>query len=688
LRLDGKTLFPGGGEAGELVRSLDWSATPLGPAAAWPGALKALVRAMLHARQPMLLWWGPQLTQVYNDAFRPSFGEGKHPHAMGQGARECWAEVWPVVGQQLEEVIASGKPSWFEDVLVPIYRNGRLEDAWWIYNYSPAFDDHGALAGVLIICTETTQGVQARQQLQHASRQAELARQELNGVFMQAPQPIAILTGPEHRFTLANGAYEKFVGRSVLGKTLAEAFSDDEVGYYRPIIEQVYRSGVPTVIREAPLQLPNAAGQIEDRYIDVAYHPYRAPDLAVLGVMAVINDVTPSVAARKELERTERERAGLLAREQALRLAAEAGGRARDEFLAMLGHELRNPLAPIATATQLMRLRPGNHDKERQIIERQVTHLSRLVDDLLDVSRVARGKIDLQRRPLEIAEVVAKAVEMTSPLLEERAHRFTMDVPTTGLVVDGDSVRLAQVVGNLLNNAAKYSRPGGIIELSARLRNHEVVVTVSDRGPGIDAELLPRIFDLFVQGQQRIDRAQGGLGLGLALVKNLVGLHGGWVRASNRPEGGSEFAIALPALSVSAQQQQQQQQQGTDRLRPARTLHKILVVDDNEDAAELLSELLRGSGHEVMVAHDGPGALDLLTTFAADIGLLDIGLPGMDGYELARQIRQLGTASALRLIAVTGYGQENDRNATRVAGFDRHLTKPISLDDLTQILGE
>lgn len=672
-------------EAGALIRRVDWSKTPLGPVARWPVSLRSLVRTMLHARQPMIVWWGPELIQLYNDAMIPSMGEGKHPSGMGQPARACWPEVWPVVGEQLENVIARGDSIWNEDVLVPVFRNGRMDDAWWIYNYSPAFDDDGRRAGVLIICTETTPGVLARKALEQAKKEADLAREELRGVFQQAPMPIAILTGPDYRFVLANPAYEKLVGRPVLGRNLFEAFSLQEAGHYRPILDRVYLTGESVLIREAGLRLPNAESVVEDRYIDVGYYPYHDAAGVTAGVIAIINDVTDSTLARKQIERRQEERAAMLAREQELRVAAESASRSRDEFLAMLSHELRNPLAPIGTATQLMRLGGDHHAREREIIERQVAHLSRLVDDLLDVARVVRGKIELRRERIDIADVLAKAVETASPLLEQRSHRLRTDGPTNELFVDADPVRLSQVVANLIVNAAKYTPPGGSIEVGAAREEKQVVVTVSDNGPGIDPSLLPRIFELFVQGPRTVDRAEGGLGLGLTLVKSLVNLHGGAVAARNRPTGGSEFSIRLPVEEAIAGSSSERSRPGEEPGPASPPPRKILIVDDNEDAAEMLSELLKALGHQVLVAHDGAEAIEKLRSFPAEIALLDIGLPVMDGLELARRIRSEYGAGP-RLVALTGYGQPTDRERTRAAGFHLHLTKPITMDDLQRAI--
>jgi signal transduction histidine kinase len=373
--------------------------------------------------------------------------------------------------------------------------------------------------------------------------------------------------------------------------------------------------------------------------------------------------------------------------QQAVEQANEADRR-KDEFLAMLGHELRNPLAPIVTALELMRARePDVMAHERSVIERQVGYLSRLVDDLLDVSRITRGKIELKRQPVEMAEVARKAVEVASPVLEERNHHLTLDVPATGLAVDGDPVRLAQVVANLLNNAAKYTEPRGRISLSVRREGGEVVVRVRDNGMGIEPTLLPRLFQLFTQGKRALDRSQGGLGLGLTLVKSLVEMHGGSVSAeSDGPGKGSEFLVRLPALEATAVPP-------APRPGPApqverrRSAQRILVVDDNPDAADMLAEALRVEGHEVRVALDGPGALAIAPGFRPHCALLDIGLPVMDGYELAGKLRSDPALAGIRLIAVSGYGQSTDRRRSLDAGFAEHLVKPVELEVILEALG-
>ena len=372
------------------------------------------------------------------------------------------------------------------------------------------------------------------------------------------------------------------------------------------------------------------------------------------------------------------------------RAAAESASRAKDEFLAILGHELRNPLAPIMTALHLMRLRGGDvNEKERTVIERQVTHLTRLVDDLLDVSRITRGKVELKMQRVELADVVAKGIELASPLLEQRQHVLTVSVPRQGLVVNGDPVRLGQVVSNLLTNAAKYTEIGGRITVEGACEGAEVVLRVRDTGIGITPEMLPRVFDLFIQEPQALDRSQGGLGLGLPIVRSLVALHGGTVNASSEGEGqGTEFTIRLPAAVL--------REDAPDHPLAARPVtaprsiesRRVLIVDDNEDAVELLAESLELVGHVVRVAYDGPSALRVAATFVPEVALLDIGLPVMDGYELARRFREHPGLERLRLVAVTGYGQDTDRQRSQKAGFDAHLVKPVQIAELVSVIRE
>ncbi|MEJ7599570.1 MAG: PAS domain S-box protein [Kofleriaceae bacterium] len=368
--------------------------------------------------------------------------------------------------------------------------------------------------------------------------------------------------------------------------------------------------------------------------------------------------------------------------ERAARLAAEEANRTKDEFLAMLGHELRNPLAPIVSALQLLKLRGDTSSvREHQVIERQVRQMIRLVDDLLDVSRVSRGKVELKKQPMDLRDALAKAVEIAIPQFEKNGQQFEVEVPPRPLVVAGDEGRLVQVFANLLTNAAKYTQAGGHIVLRVRPTDRQLEIEVRDDGHGISLELLPRVFDLFVQGYQDVARAEGGLGLGLTLVRSLVEMHGGEVEAhSAGPKLGSTFVIRLPMLS---QPLVAVPEPIAVPVSPSSTKRRILVVDDNEDARLLLAEMLAALGHEVQTAGDGPSALAVFDQFVPDVAILDIGLPGMDGYEVAERIRK-AYGTQVRLLALSGYGQASDRARGKGAGFDVHLVKPV---DVRALLG-
>ncbi len=360
--------------------------------------------------------------------------------------------------------------------------------------------------------------------------------------------------------------------------------------------------------------------------------------------------------------------------------------RRKDEFLALLAHELRNPLAPVQNAVAIMR-RKGAADPElvwcHDVIERQADQLKRLVDDLLDVSRITQGKIQLRLEPIELERVIAGAVETSAPLINAQRHELRVTLPATTIALRGDVSRLTQVVANLLNNAAKYQNEEGLIELAARADGSEVVITVRDRGIGLSPDMLSEAFELFAQGERTPDRTQGGLGIGLSLVKKLVELHGGTVSASSDGPGqGSEFVVRLPRLEALGDPEPEAP--GTNGA-VAPCAQRILVVDDNVDASESLAMLLTLEGHDVLIAHDGVEALEVATTKQPTTILLDIGLPGMDGYEVCRRLRAQGFDTT-RIIAMTGYGQDKDRQRAMEAGFDEHTVKPVEFAKLTRLL--
>jgi PAS domain S-box-containing protein len=367
---------------------------------------------------------------------------------------------------------------------------------------------------------------------------------------------------------------------------------------------------------------------------------------------------------------------------------AREADRRQDEFLAMLSHELRNPLAPIRNALQLLGLRRGDPevlDRAHAMMERQVDQLVRLVDDLLDVSRITQGKIRLQKERLELAPVVAHAVESCQSLIEARGHRIRVSLPEAPIVLDADPARLEQVLTNLLNNAAKYTEEGGSIELVAQVEAESVVLRIRDTGIGIAPEILPRVFDLFAQATPTLARSQGGLGIGLTLVRRLVEMHGGRVEAHSEGVGrGSEFVVFLPLGTESPVVEAAVPSAAGSA--PGRRPRRVLVVDDNADSAESLILLTGMWGHETRLAHDGPGAVALASEFKPEIVLLDIGLPGMTGYDVARHLRAIPGLEGAFLVAMTGYGQEEDRRRSTAAGIDLHLVKPVDPAMLRKLL--
>ena len=462
---------------------------------------------------------------------------------------------------------------------------------------------------------------------------------------------------------------------------------------------EIIRTGKPIFIPEIPDELLAAAARDEEHLALIRQLQLRSyigmPLMingAVVGVLALAMAESGRVYGSKDLDLASAladraalavNHARLFAESAAARIEAERANRAKDEFLAMLGHELRNPLAPILTALQLMKLRgSGNLDREQAILERQVKQVVALVDDLLDISRITRGKIQHVSEVVDLSATVGRALEVTSLRMKENSHNVVTNVPP-GLLVGGDQVRLTQVFTNLITNAAKYTPPGGLIHITGTRQDETLVVVVKDNGVGIAPDLLPRLFDMFVQGEQPLDRAKGGLGLGLAIVRSLVELHGGQVFASSAGiNQGSEFRVVLPALNATAQPVLETKK---DELKITTAL-KVLLVDDNEDALELLGEALKLVGYETFAAPNSFAALSLAAVVKPHVALLDIGLPDIDGYELARRLRALEGLSTIKLVALTGYSQATDRSKTADAGFDEHLVKPTSLDQIQEVI--
>ena len=406
---------------------------------------------------------------------------------------------------------------------------------------------------------------------------------------------------------------------------------------------------------------------------------------AKVGVFAELYRKTRALERlNAELERRVAERTSEL---EATTAALKEANERKDEFLAMLAHELRNPLAPIRTAVQLLRLKElaeSQRTRARDVIERQVEHLVNLIDDLLDVSRITRGMITLQREPVLVGAIIARAVETARPAIDAHQHELAIDLPDELLTVDGDKTRLVQVLANILHNAAKFTEPGGRITLKVRRDGAHAVITVTDTGIGVPPEFLPTMFDLFTQVQGKLEREQGGLGIGLALVRRLVEMHGGTVTARSDGHGcGTEVTVRLPVAVTRAIGSAAPEPAAPPVVPPRR----VLIADDNRDAAEALSLRLQLAGHEVRVVHDGVEAVSAAEAFSPEVVLLDLGMPRMDGYAAARKMRTSPWRRKATLIALTGWGQQEDRDRSAAAGFDLHLVKPVGEVELFEALG-
>lgn len=617
---------------------------------------------------------------------------------------------------QLTHVYRTGQPCQGQQVFrgvarrrtpagAPAGANSTIEDEYWSYLYLPTRNAAGYIDGVMTFSIDITDQVRAL-------RAAETAR-----AHMQATEErlrIALEAS-----ALGTWDYNLISGELMLDwrckqlfgippyaavsfeLVLAAIHPDDRAGTHAAVQHALTSTSGGTYDREY-----RTVGIIDnvERWVRTTGQGFFDSSGRCVRFIGTVQDIG-------ERKHAEQERAELLMREQHAREHAERASRTKDEFLAMLGHELRNPLAPIVTALQLFELRGEHKTREHQIIRRQVTHLVSLVDDLLDVSRITRGTVALKKERAELATLITKAIEIASPLIEQRCHHLAVDVPRTGLMVDADPVRIAQVIANLLTNAAKYTQDGGHIQLSAEHTGGLVNIHVRDDGQGISKELLPHVFNLFVQGARTTDRRDGGLGIGLTLVKSLVELHGGTVAAhSAGPGQGTEIIVGLPAAAPAAAARPscpskssagpaqpaprggaEQTSQGCTQLvgGAAPAARRVLVVDDNIDAAEMMAETLRAFGHHVMVAYDGPKALALLSQETPpDVAILDIGLPVMDGYELARNIASLLGPRVPQLIAVTGYGQPCDRNRSAQAGFRHHLVKPVDVQEVIELVAQ
>nr|WP_081984321.1 PAS domain S-box protein [Massilia sp. JS1662] len=576
-------------------------------------------------------------------------------------APACWGLVACAAnGHRLEnfaaplrEVLAGGQPVVDRELTIERPDGSRIDV---LLNITPLRDHAGGIAGAVNIVQDIT----ARKRVEDELRVSEQRFRTLANTV-----PVLIWQNDEEgRNVFVNQYYLDFTGKTfedVMGVRWHELVHPDDAPAYIADYMDAVRTRRPWRNLD---RLLRRDGQW--RWFDNYAQPLFAPDGSYAGHVGASLDITDAVLAEQALKETDRR---------------------KDEFLAVLAHELRNPLAPISNAVHLLRHPDGRRRADRlvEMLGRQVRQMIKLVDDLLEISRITRDKIELHRQPLLLADVVHGAVETSRPLIDQHHHHLDVRLPDEPLTLDADSVRLTQVLANLLNNAAKYTDQGGRIELHARRDGIEVEITVRDNGIGIPSGHLPEVFDMFTQAHRAAGRGQGGLGIGLAMVKSLVLMHGGTVEAKSAGTGlGSEFVVRLPlAEPPDAAHDGMAAGAGAAPLAGQR----ILVVDDNQDAADTLAMLLDADGAQARAVYDGPSALAVLPALRPHTVLLDLGMPDMDGFEVARRIRADPALAGVRIVALTGWGQESDRERTRGAGFDFHLTKPVDLHVLHAWLG-
>jgi len=613
----------------------------------------------------MCVFSGPELVfELVNDRYLQLVG-GRDP--VGLTLREALPEL---AGQGfvelLEGVYHSGEPVFGNDVPVMLQRrtDGPLERRFVDQVYMPLRDPDGAVSGILVHGIDVTERKLAGEQLRASEERYRTLFESvdqgfciLEMIFDDANRPI------DYRFLEMNRMFEQHTGLvGGAGKTAREMVPTLD-SFWFETYGKVALTGEPVRFEsEAPAM---------ERWFDV--YATRIGGAGSARVALLFSDITK----RKESEATLRKLASDL---------AEADRR-KTEFLATLAHELRNPLAPIRSGLGVMRLKgdsPASVARVREMMERQVGNMVHLIDDLLDIARISGGKLELKRERADLRAVLASAVETSLPLVENGRHQLAVDLPETEVAVEADVTRIAQVVSNLLNNAAKYTPAGGRIGLGLRVEEGQAVIAVSDNGIGIPQDQLTSVFEMFSQVGQHTERSQGGLGIGLSLVRRLVNMHGGEVSAaSSGANAGSVFTVRLP-LAGSAQAVGGTQARNLDD-GGGEGAH-VLVVDDNVDAAVTLSMILDACGYTTQVAHDGAHALELAARFRPQVAFLDIGMPGMDGYETARAMRRVAGLEQVILVALTGWGADSDRQKSSEAGFDHHLTKPVQLDVVQDLL--
>lgn len=547
-------VFPGSSELARLCRERDWARTPLGPVEQWPQSLRTTVSTLLSAPFAMMLAWGPELVQVYNDGYRDMIG-AKHPAALGQRASECWSEIWDEIGPLFEQVRRS-EAVWMDDMPLTINRHGAAEQTCFTFAYSPVRDEAGGVGGVLDVAFETTSQVAARLHQEERERlhlALELERSRLSSVFRQASSFLAVQRGPEHVYEWVNDAYHQLVGdRDLLGKPVREALPEVVHQGFTDLLDGVLTTGEPFIGREMPVVLARVPGAPqEERFVDFVYTPLTEADGTRSGIVTHGYDVTEQVLARRQVERllkeSERERMDA----EAARQEAESANRSKTEFLSAMSHELRTPLNAIGGYAELLEMgihgpvTAAQHTALRRIVASQ-HHLLALIQDILSYARLEAGRLEFYPRPLRVSHLLAGVEPLLLPQAQAKGIALAIEPcdPDLGLVADEERIR--QILLNLAGNAVKFTGPGGWIALACDADDHWARFRVRDNGCGIAKEDQGRIFDVFRQVGRRLNDPQEGVGLGLAISRDLATAMGGDLSVESTPGVGSTFTLRLP----------------------------------------------------------------------------------------------------------------------------------------------
>ncbi|MYN24833.1 hybrid sensor histidine kinase/response regulator [Duganella levis] len=658
----------GGSEAGRQIARADWSQHPMGAVSSWTPACRTALSMVLDSGFPSYVLWGPEFFFFYNDAYVPILGSKA---ALGQGLP--LAELWHEIRDEacrIATTAMSGESTFFTDRPFLLERFGPPQLAYFTFSYSPIRDEGGEVVGVLCTIVETTDTVLGMARLRESEDRVQLSLDASGNIGTWSWYPETNATFVDERFARL---FQVDAALAQSGTALERFTNMIHPDDRERVLAAIGHSIATGELYEIDYRIPQLSGKVV--WVTAKGKLFEEKATGAKRFAGVAVDITEQRNAQQKSMRMAEQLAAAHERQTA--------------FLATLAHELRNPLAPIRTGLELMRIAGANAqtvERLRGMMDRQVNQLTHLIDDLMDISRINNGKVELKLERMDIAEAIAAAAETSLPHIEQARHHLSTRLPAEKLPVHADRTRLIQILSNILTNAAKYTPAGGRIDISAWRDGTDGVVAISDTGIGIPQAALSGVFDMFTQVGSDTARAQGGLGIGLALVRQLLTLHGGTVAAISPGEGlGATFTIRLPLIDGAPASWVT----GTRHNRNvghAVAAQTILVADDNIDAAETLAALLRLQGHLVHVATDGVQASELLHAVTPTIAFLDIGMPGKDGRAVAREARQSQRLARTTLVALTGWGMANDRVLSKIAGFDFHLTKPIAIEDIEQII--